>query len=265
VYPWKSDEAHPPVQDFNRGRHSADHHLHAYYPDEAFKEKLAIPGVQWPGSDSCYTFRGNGGGKGISRRLKLCACDPCLDDRWFSCHSNALDKGLWYGYTDGPKWLPTTKEAPPADQRNTRSVKDPLTAMRKWKVFTVPGNMRDINRVVAVRIHEAERSSTTKQYYLAMVREAPYQLQQACVIHGNPYEKGWWVFAMTWFHKLPEKQIYYLGSNPVDKLLFNLNAVVTGIGNVRFTRKTVPDVGPTTYELSEAEHSRILNDGNLGS
>jgi hypothetical protein len=102
-------------------------------------------------------------------------------------------------------------------------------------------------------------------FYVYMVREAPYQLQEACVIHGNPYEKGWWVFAMTWFYKLPDKQIYYLGSNPVDKLLFNLNAVVTGIGNVRFTRKTVADVGPTTYELSEAEHLRILNDGNLGS
>ena len=145
-----------------------------------------------------------------------------------------------------------------------------MNAVRHWPVFVRPGQVRLLERVVVVRVHAEERSSTREQYHLGKVVGSPWQLQETCELHGNTYEPGWWVFDMQWFYRQEQLdgealRAYTLGKSPSDKLMYNLAAVVGNVGPVRFEKKIKVSTSDWRFYLSEREHDRILLEGDLGS
>ena len=223
--------------------------------------------LSWKDSNAHHVLRGTFGGADITRRLKLCCCDPCLlRNKWSGCLSNRVDRGTWHGDRQGPRVILPVKVPKKMELRGVIS----LDSIRHWPVFVHPNNVNVLKRVVAVRIHPSERQGTTELCHLGKVRSACYQLDERCELHGNTYEKGWWVFEMQWYHRMAAhdasgSRTYRLGTAAVDNLVYNLAAVVSGVGAVGFAKKRkLKGGGGELYCLPESEHEKILSCGHLG-
>jgi hypothetical protein len=74
---------------------------------------------------------------------------------------------------------------------------------------------------------------------------------------------------MTWYYRKEGNDTtgfkhYALGSSAVDKLVYNLAAVVSGIGPLGFTKKLKRKTGGDHYCLSARDDKRVLELGHLG-
>jgi hypothetical protein len=74
---------------------------------------------------------------------------------------------------------------------------------------------------------------------------------------------------MTWYYRKEGNDTtgfkhYALGLSAVDKLVYNLAAVVSGIGPLGFTKKLRRKTGGDHYCLSARGDKRVLKLGHLG-
>ena len=147
---WQTAHLRAPVNvgSITRGEYGANHYVHACYPDDAHVPQMAPKCLSWKDSNAHHALRGTFGGADITRRLKLCCCDPCLlRNKWSGCLSNRVDRGTWHGDRQGPRVILPVKVPKKMELRGVIS----LDSIRHWPVFVHPNNVNVLKRVVAVR------------------------------------------------------------------------------------------------------------------
>jgi len=258
---------------FSQGRWGPTEYFHAFYPESAFEDET--PAVKtWSGSDECHYFHGkynDGNDDELIRRKKLCSCDPCFAGRYHNCMSNDLDNGLWYGYKE-------TKRLVNQQVREVASTRSAATFenLKGWKIFKNPSAVVPKGNVVAVRVHNKDRGQTGEQYYLAKVTGPLRELKEGGMYEGNWYDRGFFVFEMTWFHYKGTSQLegkksvgdrhYVLGTQASDKCTMQLNGVVTGVDCFKGFKATKKVKGrDKVYVLSTDIHDAIMTLGSLSS
>ena len=260
------------ADNFGQGRWGPTEYFHATYPDCAFEENPP-PVKTWPGSDNSHYFHGKHDKENTNiedeliRRHKLCSCDPCIEGLYHNCKSNALDKGLWYGYKEVKRMVcEAVKEV--ALTRAARTFEE----LQSWTIFQKPQSVLQKNNVIAVRVHAKDRSLTGEAYYLAKVTSKVRQLKEGGKFEGNWYDKGFYVFGATWYHykgtALAEKgkvgdRHYCLGTAPTDKCTLQLNGVVTGINSFSFKSTSTKKGRDKIFVLSDSDHDTIMMKGTL--
>ena len=260
------------ADNWGQGRWGPTHYIHAYYPASAFEDKT--PDVKtWPGSDSCHVFVGKHNKTNAAvcdellRRKRLCVCDPCFEGKWYQCRSTAIDRGLWYGYRETKQ----LKCEAMKEIANTRA-NSTFEGLRSWPIFRNPSTMKQIENVVAVRVHAKDKTQSGEPHYLVKVTRKLRVLTEGGKYESNWYEKGWSVFDATWYHYRGTAQVegraigdrhYTLGASPTDKVTMQLNAVVTG-ASIRKFSKTVKNPGQDkVFVLSAKDHDKIMEKGAL--
>ena len=136
--------------------------------------------------------------------------------------------------------------------------------------------MKQLDNVVAIRVHEKERSKTEEAYYLAKATGPVEQLKEGGLYEGNWYEKGFYVFPMTWYHYKGTATVkgaavgdrhYVLGSSAVDKCTMQLNGVVSGADSFCRFVKVLPKAKgrDKVFILAAEDHDTIMMKGNLST
>ena len=72
--------------------------------------------------------------------------------------------------------------------------------LKNWKIFKNPSGVEPKRNVVAVRVHQEDHVLTDEHYYLAKVIGQLRELKEGGTFQGNWFDKGYFVFEMTWFH-----------------------------------------------------------------
>ena len=140
------------------------------------------------GSGESHVFKGkhdNTDDDELIRRKKLCVCDPCFAGQHQHCLGNALDGGLWCGEVE-QKTLVCKAVKEVATTRSAKTFEELL----RWKIFHEPSAFRQVDNVVAMRVHTKERTKTEEVYYLAKLTGPMVKLAEGGMHEGNWHEKG---------------------------------------------------------------------------
>jgi hypothetical protein len=147
-----------------------------------------------------------------------------------------------------------------------------------WPIFKKPSRMKQQDNVVAVRVHQKDRSRTGESYYLGKVTGPLRQLKEGGKYEGNWYDQGFWVFELTWYHYVGTGDVegvegshqagdrhYVLGNSSADKCTMQLNGVVTGIEKTVFAAVVKRTGKDKLHVLSNTVHDAIMTKGNLAA
>jgi hypothetical protein len=183
-----------------------------------------------------------------------------------------LDGGLWHGEVE-QKTLVCKAAKEVATTRSAKTFEELL----RWKIFHKPSAFRQVDNVVAIRVHTKERAKTEEAYYLAKVTGPMVKLAEGGMHEGNWHEKGFYVAPMTLYYYRGTTQVKgqpigdrqcTLGTASSDKCTMQLNGVITGADKFcRFDEKTTKKTKgrDKVFVLSAEDHDCIMTEGNLSS
>ena len=148
-----------------------------------------------------------------------------------------------------------------------------------WSISRNPARVKQVENVVAVRVHSKDRTKTGEPYYLGKMTGPLRQLKEGGKYEGNWYGRGFWVFDLTWYHYVGTGDVegregrqpagdrrYVLGTAASDKCTMQLNGVVTGVDQFYKFKKVVTRKGrEKLFVLEGKDHDAIVMKGNLAA